>query len=286
MKKAVYCGLLILAVFGAACSIPTSYTKAQGGASSFRSGIEGSFDRVLNVSGTVDLEVTTGSGSIDIKQASGSRVEVHARIRAGSDWWGSNPDAQDVIRQLESNPPIEQSGQTIRIGRSTDRDLLRNVSISYEILVPPASNVRAHTGSGSETVEGISGRVEAATGSGSITLRNIQGELEANTGSGSINAAGLRGGLRMHTGSGGIRVEGEQTAQWELQTGSGGIDIHLPRNAGFEMSAHTGSGSVNVDYPMTVQGRLDRNRHDVTGRVGNGAYKLSARTGSGHIRID
>src|SRR5205814_9737220 len=127
---------------------------------------------------------------------------VHARIRAGNNWFGSNRDAQDAVRRLEANPPIEQtgqSGQTIRIGRITDRDLEHNVSISYEILVPAESNVRAHSGSGGETVEGITGRVEVNTGSGGITLRNIKGDLQASTGSGSIHATGLHSGVRMHT---------------------------------------------------------------------------------------
>lgn len=285
MKNVGHYGLVLVMAFATACSIP-AYTKAQPGAASFRSGTEGSFDRTMNVSGTVDLEVSTGSGSIDIKPASGSRVEVHGKIRAGSDWRRSDRDIEDVIRRIEADPPIEQSGQTIRIGRIAGRDLENNVSISYEIAVPTQSNVRAHTGSGGQTVEGISGKVEASTGSGGITLRNIKGDLEANAGSGSIHATGLRGGLRVRTGSGGIQVEGEQTARWELQTGSGGIDIHLPRNAGFELTAHTGSGGVYLDYPMTVQGKIDRNRHDVSGKVGNGAYQLNARTGSGHIRID
>jgi len=60
----------------------------------------------------------------------------------------------------------------------------------------------------------------------------------------------------------------------------------LPSNASFELSAHTGSGGINVDFPMTVQGRLDHGRHDVSGKVGGGGSLLTARTGSGHIRIE
>jgi DUF4097 and DUF4098 domain-containing protein YvlB len=252
MKKVVHL-VVILIVFAA---------------TALGSGIQGSFDRTLNVSGTVDIEVSTGSGSIEIRQGSANRVEVHGKIRAGTDWWRSDRDAEEAVRRVKSNPPIEQSGQAIRIGRIAGEARERNISISYEIVVPAQTNVRSRTGSGS------------------ITLRDIKGALDANTGSGSIHATGVSGGLRMRTGSGGIHVEGEQTARWELETGSGGIDVHLPRNAGFELSAHTGSGGVHVDYPMTVQGRVDRNRHDVSGRVGNGGHTLNARTGSGPIRIN
>jgi DUF4097 and DUF4098 domain-containing protein YvlB len=71
-----------------------------------------------------------------------------------------------------------------------------------------------------------------------------------------------------------------------MQTGSGGINIRLPRSASFDLNAHTGSGGVTVDFPMTVQGRIDGRRRDVTGRVGNGGYAMDLRTGSGHIRIE
>ena len=249
-------------------------------------GVEGSFVRTLNISGAVDLDVSTGSGSIDIRRGATNTVEVRGRIRAGGDWFRSNQDVNAVVRDLEANPPIEQTGSSIRIGRTSNRDSERNVSISYEITVPANTSVRAHTGSGSQTISGISAGLEAGTGSGSITLTDVTGDISANTGSGTIKATGVRGGLRMHTGSGGISIDGEQTGRWDLETGSGGIEIRLPRNASFDLSAHTGSGGVYVDYPMTVQGRIDSNRRDVRGTVGSGAYALTARTGSGRIRIE
>ncbi len=284
MKILHYC-LMTTAALTAVCIVPFSAT-AQGRNRTFFGGVQGAFDRTLNVSGTVDLDVSTGSGSIDVRRGSNNRVEIHGKIRGGDSWFRSSRDTEDAVRRLESNPPIEQSGQTIRIGRIPDRDLQQNISISYEIVVPNQTNVRAHTGSGSQTIEGVDGRVDVGTGSGSISLRDIRGDLEASTGSGSISLAGFRGGLRMHTGSGGIRVQGEQTGRWELQTGSGGIDVDLPSNASFELSAHTGSGGIDVGYPITVQGRIDSNRHDVNGKVGSGGNSLMARTGSGHIRIE
>jgi hypothetical protein len=271
MKKVVL-GFVTLTVLATTCSI-AAYARSA----------EGSFDRTLNVSGPVYLEISTGSGSIDIRHGSGNRVEIRGRIRAGASWWRLSRDAEDVVRRLEQNPPIEQSGQTIRVGRISDREWYENVSISYEVVVPAQSNVRSRTGSGRQTVEGIEGRVEASTGSGGITLRDIKGDVNANAGSGTINATGIRGGLRMNTGSGGIRVQGEQTGRWELEAGSGGIDIDLPPNAAFDLSAHTGSGGVDVAYPMTVQGKISR--HDIVGKVGSGGHPLSVHTGSGHVRI-
>jgi hypothetical protein len=282
MKNVMHGGLVTLIVF-AFCLTPSSATPFE----SFvrPSAGDGSFDRTLTVSGPVDIEVSTGSGSIEVERGGNSTVEVHGRIRVGSGWWRSSRDTDEAVRRLEADPPIQQTGQTIRVGRITDRDLERNISISYQIVLPAQSNVRAHTGSGSQTIEGINGRIEVGTGSGSITLRDIKGDLDASTGSGAIHAMNVRGGLRMHTGSGQILVQGEQTARWDLETGSGGIDLDLPPAASFQLNAHTGSGGIDVGYPLTVQGKIDSNRHEVSGKVGSGSYPLNARAGSGHIRI-
>jgi Putative adhesin len=275
MNKLIHSSFVTLTILATTCSI-AAYARAA----------EGSFDRTLNVSGTVYLEVSTGSGSIDIRRGTSDRVEIHGRIRAGDSWswWrSSSRDAEDVVRKLEANPPIEQSGQTIRVGRISDRDGYQNVSISYEVVVPAQSNVRSSTGSGRLTVEGIEGKVEASTGSGSVTLRDIKGDVNATAGSGAINATGIRGALRTNTGSGGIHVQGEQTGRWELEAGSGSIEIDLPPNAAFNLSAHTGSGGVDVAYPVTVQGKISR--HDIVGKVGSGGPPLNVHTGSGHVRI-
>jgi hypothetical protein len=78
--------------------------------------IEGRFDRTLTVSGPVDLEVETGSGSIAIRPGSADKVEIHASIRASSGWHLSDSVAEAKVRSLESNAPIVQVGNTIRVG--------------------------------------------------------------------------------------------------------------------------------------------------------------------------
>jgi len=251
---------MALLAFAVVCASP-SYMEAQ------RRGIEGSFDRTLNVSGTVELDVATGSGSIDIRQGNSGRVEIHGKVRSGTDWFRSDRDAEDIVRDIESNPPIEQVGNTIHIGQDRDRRL-NNVSISYEIVLPAQASVRSNSGSGHISVAGLSGPLEASTGSGSITVTSLRGQLSA------------------HTGSGSITADGEQTGRWNLETGSGSVQIRLPQNAGFVLNAHTGSGGVYGDFPITIQGRIERRPHDLSGKVRGGGYALDVRTGSGSIRID
>src|SRR5215468_7178692 len=80
--------------------------------------VEGSFDRTLNVSsGNVDLDVRTGAGSITVRSGGGNTVSIHAKIQARDNWlWNSGLSVEEKVKKLQANPPIEQNGNTIRIG--------------------------------------------------------------------------------------------------------------------------------------------------------------------------
>jgi hypothetical protein len=131
---------------------------------------EGSFDRTLNVNGAVDLNVETGSGRIEVHPGDTSSVRIHGVVRDHDDFF-RGADAR--IQEIVANPPISQSGNSIRISMPQDDWVRRHVSISYELVVPQQTRLRAHTGSGSESVEGIHGPVELETGSGSVTVARV-----------------------------------------------------------------------------------------------------------------
>ncbi len=265
--------------------------------------IEGSFDRTLSVSGPLDLAVQTGAGSIRVNAGEPGTVRIHGAIRARPGWLGgSERDAEERVRRLEKDPPIEQTGNSLRIGRISDSDLRRNVSISYELIVPPETRARSATGSGSQSIDGVRGPVNASTGSGGITIATIGDEVRATTGSGSIKLDAIKGNVHATTGSGGIRGTGiagaitartgsgnikfEQTAAGnvDVETGSGGIDLAGVRGS---VRAHSASGSITLEGeptgPWTVQassGGLTLHLRPQT------AFDLHARTGSGSISID
>src|SRR5712692_9431835 len=160
---------------------------------------EGSFQRTLQVTGAVNLEVTTGSGSIQVRTGSANQVQVTGHIKA-TEWFGGN--AEEKVKRLQTNPPIQQSGNDVRIGHIDDPELKRNISISYELIVPASTQLRASSGSGSQTISGISGTLDANTGSGSLKLSNIGSGVRAHTGSGSIEIDGAKGSVYARTGSG------------------------------------------------------------------------------------
>ncbi len=261
--------------------------------------VEGHFERNLKVTGPVDLDVETGSGSITVRAGNSDTLEIRGTIRASDGWLSSDRGVEDRVRYLESHPPIEQSGNTIRIGHINDHDLTRNISISYELVVPATTRLRAQTGSGSQTIDGISGPVEAnsgsgslqvsnvgaevnaRTGSGGIELRAVRGNSRASTGSGSIRAIGIAGGMNASTGSGSVKLEQTAAGDVEVETGSGGVEL-----SGVKGSARvtTGSGSITAEGEPSGCWRLHTGSGSVRVRVPNQAgYEVEAHTSSGRI---
>ena len=216
--------------------------------------------------------------------------------------------------------PIEQVGSVIRIGRNDDPKLRQDVAISYQITVPKETRLHALTGSGNQTIEGITGPADVQTGSGSIHLREVKtgvrsktgsgsiiaentgggfeghtgsgsvhfiqatpGDVEITTGSGSVEAAAVQGALSIHTGSGSVRAEGQPTGSWNLDTGSGSVKLGLPQ-IGFNLNAHTGSGGITVNHPLIVQETIRKN--ESIGTVRGGGIPIQIRTGSGSIRVE
>jgi len=275
---------------------------------------EGHFDRTLQVSGAVSLDVTTGSGDITVKTGSSNQVVVHGTVRS-SNWFGSD----NAVRQAESSPPIEQSGNSIRIGYNLPEDVRRHVSISYEITTPAETSLQAHSGSGNVEAAGVrsnvqlqtgsgdirvhdTGRLRAQTGSGNIRVDDAaapfyaqtgsgdieatltgSGDVDAQTGSGNIRVRGIKGGVRARTGSGEIDADGRVAGPWQLHSGSGNIRLVVGSATGFNLNAHTSSGSIHSALPITVQGSLGE--HKLQGAVGGGGPEVELSTGSGDVDI-
>lgn len=254
---------------------------------------EASFERTLTVNGSVlQLMVSTGSGNIQLTRGSGNQVHIVGHVKAN---WGGDPDE---VRQIADHPPIEQTGNIVRVGEMHRN--LHNISISYEIEAPANAALNASSGSGNVTDDGVgenanlhtgSGNIHATalgggfsvgTGSGTIYAEQAgEGDVKASTGSGNIELRDLRGGLIAHTGSGNIKLGGTPASPWRVQTGSGNVEF-WPAVAGFNLNASTGSGDIRSDRPITMQ---VGNRHHISGSLGSGGPEVHISTGSGDIRV-
>ncbi len=264
----------------------------------------GHFERTLQVNGTVELEVSSGSGNINVHQGGAGSVSVTARIHAnsGTSWLFGSGNIEERIHKIEQNPPIVQTGNIIRIGRIEDRDLTRNISIDYDVTVPPQTKLTSHTGSGDQTISGLQLPMTAKTGSGNITVDRISGEsrvssgsgdlkinsvkgiLYADTGSGNIRAEDIAGDVFVNTGSGDIEVRQSAGGSAKAQTGSGNIKLHGVKGG---LRADAGSGNIQAEGEPTSDWRLGAGSGNITLRVPSQAsFNIDARTSSGTLKLN
>jgi len=282
------------------------------------SSVQGAFQRTFQVTGPVDLEALTHSGDITVQSGPAGTVTVSGKIHVGDRWFNGGRKAE--VEELEKNPPVRQTGNSIRI----DYVNVRDISIDYEITVPAEVTVRTHTGSGDQRLEGLRGKMDlesgsvfirlvdltcdihTQTGSGNVESQKISGPFKASagsgdihlqesgngdvdirTGSGNIDLSGVHGALRADAGSGDISADGTPATGWEIKTGSGNVTLRVPSDSGFDLDLSTSSGTIVLDQPvvMTVQGRVQEPRRNVSGKVHGGGPLLHVHTGSGDIEI-
>jgi hypothetical protein len=280
---------------------------------------QGHFEKTLEVSGSPDLEVNTHSGDVILHGGPAGTISITGRIHVGDRWFNGGKKAE--VQAIEQNPPIQQSGNSVRIDYVNYHD----IAIDYEITAPPdtkvrtksgsgdltvegmhagidvetgsgdvrvhdlAGNIRIHTGSGNVEAKGAAGPLEARAGSGDISVEeNSKGDVHVETGSGNIEVRGVDGGLRVSAGSGDVRVDGTPTSSWSVKTGSGNAELRLPEQAAFDVDLSTSSGSIVVGQPVTatIQGRVEEARKNIRGKVRGGGPEISVHTGSGDIRVD
>ena len=252
-----------------------------------------SFERTLSVGSAAQLAVSTGSGNIHIKRGSNNEIRIHGQIRV------NHEGSEEQARQIAANPPIEQTGDSIRVGHQPEQ--LRGISINYEIEAPAGTMLAAISGSGDIVDEGVGQNAKLQTGSGNVSATALegpftvktgsgniaaaqtgQGDVVAETGSGDIELKDIHGGFHGQTGSGDIKATGTPSSSWILQTGSGNIELWTG-NVPLTLEASTASGSVTTEHEMRMKGSLDR--HHVQGTLNGGGPTIRAQTGSGDIHI-
>jgi hypothetical protein len=257
---------------------------------------EATFERSLTVNGRVELSIDTGAGNIHLVHGSDNRVHIFGKVKS---CWGINCVSEERLREIAAHPPIEQTGNIVRIGSRQEN--LHNLSIDYEIEAPANAYLQAHSGSGNVTVDGVGENAKLSTGSGDIHATGLrggftadtgsgniyadqtgEGDVKAHTGSGNVELRNIRGGLRADTGSGNIKVAGAPSAPWHLHAGSGNIEF-FSGNSSFTLDASSGSGTIHSEREMLTQGTQDH--HRLTGKVGGGGPTVRIDTGSGNIRI-
>jgi putative adhesin len=256
---------------------------------------EGKFERVLTVTGPVSLELAAGSEDLKLTTGSSSQVRISAEFSVKA--W-SSAEADKRVHELSENPPIEQHGNVIRVGRRSSSG--GGGDFKYEIEVPPETELRGTSGSGDVEARGIRGPVNVTAGSGDVALSDINEQIQVLTASGDISLSNIAGAVHLTSGSGDMALE-KVHGDIRARTGSGDLAISDPggavtvdtsggdvtfAHASDDLRIHTSSGNITVDGNPGSSNfwELHTNSGDVVLRLSaNPSFRLEARSSSGDI---
>ena len=243
---------------------------------------------------------------------------ANAQQRSGcdDDWggWRTGPNARFCeTRELlvpasgtlavdaGDNGGIEVVGENRRdirvvaVVQAWARDEAEAQRIAGEVVVRSDGGIRAegpeHNGRGGWSVsfEVQAPReidLELSTQNGGISVASVRGDLELEAQNGGINVDAVAGNVRGRTTNGG--VEAELTGDtWEgtgldLETTNGGIRLRVPDDYSARLEAATVHGGIDIDFPVTLQGRIGR---EISTTLGEGGPLVRAETTNGGVRI-
>lgn len=150
-------------------------------------------------------------------------------------------------------------------GRNDTRD--NDVEVDFEIKVPAGVVFEGGT---------VNGDVEAEDLAGDAYVTTVNGDV-------AVSAAGTARGTTVNGSIVARLGRGDWKGSLKFTTVNGGITVTLPKGTGTDIEASTVNGSIESDFPITVQGRMSP--RTMRGRIGEGGRTLDLTTVNGSIRL-
>lgn len=216
--------------------------------------------RELTMAAPSTFEVTVGNGSVALQGGSRRDLYVRARVVASA---RTMADAKALAGQVNVRP---QGGRLEADGPRTEDH--KSWWVSYRIDGPSQLNLRAEASNGSVSIDGVRGTISAETDNGSVRLSDVGGNVKARTSNGSVT----------------IDLNG---SSWngdglDAVTSNGSLRVSMPRDYNAHLVASTENGTMRINRPVTVQGRIGK---DIDTNLGRGGATLRFRTANGSLSI-
>ncbi len=209
--------------------------------------------------GQLDVDGGT-NGGICIKGANRNDILVRSKVQAYQD------DESDS-RRVASEIRVEASSGRVRAtGPSSTH---RGWGVSYEIFVPMKTDLVLRTHNGGINIVGVQGRIQFDAVNGGVSLKHLAGSVEGHT---------TNGGLHLELAS--DHWDGDRC---DVSTTNGGVTIRVPSAYSAHLETGTINGGMSIDFPVTVQG--DINRH-LAVDLGSGGNLVRATTTNGGVRVE
>jgi hypothetical protein len=201
------------------------------------------------------------NGGIKVQGWSGDSVLVTARMQA---WDDDDAGASSVLKEIR----FTTDGRRVVAEGPSNGWHRRNWSVSYMVWVPRSFDLTLEANNGGLGVSGVRGKLDLRTTNGGVSLEDVGGDVHARTQNGGLN----------------VSLVG---SQWEgtgldAETQNGGVRMSIPEKYAATLETGTVNGSMQTDFPITVQGRISRR---LTLPLNGGGKTIRAMTTNGGVRL-
>lgn len=200
------------------------------------------------------------NGGIHVESWDRDEILVRAKVQGHAD---SESEAREIVQEIE----VETSGRTIKAsGPRTGRG--EGWSVSFRVYLPRRSNLDLKSTNGGIYIEEVSGDIEFRTTNGGIHLTDLAGDVHGTT---------TNGGVSVDLAGDGWEGEG-----LDVKTTNGGIKVRIPSDYNARLETGTVNGGMEIDFPVMVQGRINRK---IEATLGDGGKMIRVLTTNGGVKI-
>jgi hypothetical protein len=201
------------------------------------------------------------NGGIAVEGASRGDILVRARVVATA-------TTEEEARAIAARVQVVATADHVDADGPRDLGRREGWHVSYRLAVPVHTPLSLRSTNGGISVDGVNSRVELRTTNGGVKLSRMGGDVEGRTTNGGID----------------VDLDGSswQGAGLDVETTNGGVRLSIPAQYNAHLETGTANGSVNVDFPVTVQGTFGRS---FSTDLGSGGAPVRVRTSNGGVRI-
>jgi Toastrack DUF4097 len=216
--------------------------------------------RAVPITNQSHLVVDGGpNGGIRVRGWDQNETRLWVRVEA-------NAPSESRARELAQQVDIQTDGTIRADGPSSHHR--EWWSASYELLVPRGTDLDLETVNGGVRISDVHSRVRFAVTNGGVHLSNLGGDVSGRTMNGGV-VLELSGDAWDGTGA-------------DVTTTNGGVQVVVPERYNAHLITGTTNGSLSFDFPVMVQGRINRRLET---DLGSGGPSIRAVTTNGSVRV-
>jgi hypothetical protein len=212
--------------------------------------------REIRTSFTGSLDVGASVGAIAVHAWDDPGALIRAEVQANSPGIAAQVVVTETAGVVRATGPIESNNN-------------REWSVSYEVFLPFAADLKLKTSVGAISITGITGKIRCGTDVGSLQLAAVGGDVECATSVGAISIA--------------LAGDHWDGPKLNVQTNVGAIELSVPANYSAHLELSTALGAIVSNSPLPlVKSRMGAS---VSTDLGAGGATIHAATRVGAVTM-